>query len=126
MSPDMLNNGMRFKEFILTEAEDYFVQRISNVLDALQELNDAAGDMGARHLVSNSQTIVNQMRRIIHTHWPQSEKPGLETLQKCAVAIMKAIDEKDDLQGVLKASQAHLEALAGRQEKPSNRLATED
>jgi hypothetical protein len=122
----MLNNGMRFKEFILTEAEDYFVQRISNVLDALQELNDAAGDMGARHLVSNSQTIVNQMRRIIHTHWPQSEKPGLETLQKCAVAIMKAIDEKDDLQGVLKASQAHLEALAGRQEKPSNRLATED
>lgn len=122
----MLNNGMRFKEFILTEAEDYFVQRISNVLNALQELNDAAGDMGARHLVSNSQTIVNQMRRIIHTHWPQSEKPGLETLQKCAVAIMKAIDEKDDLQGVLKASQAHLEALAGRQEKPSNRLATED
>jgi uncharacterized protein YaaN involved in tellurite resistance len=126
MSADPLDKGMRFKEFVLTEAEDYFVQRVSDVLNALQDLNDAAGDMGARHLVSNAQTIVNQMRRIIHTHWPQSEKPSLETLQKCAVAIMKAIDEKDDLQGVLKASQAHLEALAGRQGKPANRLASDD
>jgi hypothetical protein len=126
MSADPLDTGMRFKEFVLAEAEDYFVQRVSDVLNALQDLNDAAGDMGARHLVNNAQTIVNQMRRIIHTHWPQSEKPSLETLQKCAVAIMKAIDEKDDLQGVLKASQAHLESLAGRQEKPANRLTSEE
>lgn len=117
---------MRFKSFILNEAEGYFSQRVSDILNALQDLNDAAGDMGVRHLVSNAQTIVNQMRRIIHTHWPQSEKPGLETLQKCAVAIMKAIDEKDDLRGVLKASQSHIEALAGRQEKPSNKLASDD
>lgn len=117
---------MRFRDFILTEAEDYFVQRVSDILNALQDLNDAAGDMGVRHLISNAQTIVNQMRRIIHTHWPQSEKPSLETLQKCAVAIMKAIDEKDDLQGILAASQSHLEALAGRQKKPANRLASDD
>ena len=117
---------MRFKDFILTEAEDYFVQRVSDVLNALQDLNDASGDMGARHLVSNAQTIVNQMRRIIHTHWPQSERPSLETLQKCAVAIMKAIDEKDNLQGVLKACQAHLETMTGRQEKPANRLIGDD
>lgn len=126
MSADPLHKVMRFKDFMLTEAEDYFVQRVSDILNALQDLNDAAGDMGARHLVSNAQTIVNQMRRIIHTHWPQSEKPGLETLQKCAVAIMKAIEEKDDLQGVLKACQAHLESMAGRQDKPANRLASDD
>lgn len=116
---------MRFKSFVLREAEDYFVQRVSDILSALQDLNDAAEDMGARHLVSNAQTIVNQIRRIIHTHWPQSEKPSLETLQKCAVAIMKAIDQKDDLKGVLKACQSHMEALAGRQEKPSNNIASE-
>lgn len=126
MSADPLHKVMRFKDFMLTEAEDYFVQRVSDILNALQDLNDAAGDMGVRHLVSNAQTIVNQMRRIIHTHWPQSEKASLETLQKCAVAIMKAIDEKDDLQGVLKACQAHLEAMAGRQEKPANRLASDE
>lgn len=117
---------MRFKSFLMTEAEDYFVQRLSDILNALQDLNDAASDMGARHIVSNAQTIVNQMRRIIHTHWPQSQKPALETLQKCAVAIMKAIEEKDDLPGVLKACQSHVEALAGRQEKPSNKLASRD
>ena len=116
---------MKFREFLLNETEDYFVQRVSNILNALQDLNDAAGDMGARHLVSNAQTIVNQIRRIIHTHWPQSERPSLETLQKCAVAIMKAIDEKDDLKGVLKACQSHIEALAGRQNKPANKIASE-
>lgn len=126
MFAEPLHKGMRFRDFVLTEAEDYFVQRVSDILSALQDLNDASGDMGARHLVSNAQTIVNQIRRIIHTHWPQSEKPSLETLQKCAVAIMKAIDEKDDLRGVLQACQSHIEALAGRQEKPSNKLASND
>lgn len=126
MSAEPLHKGMRFKNFILTEAEDYFVQRVSDILSALQDLNDAAGDMGARHLVSNAQTIVNQMRRIIHTHWPQSERPALETLQKCAVAIMKAIEEKDDLPGVLKACQSHVESIAGRQNKPVNKIASEE
>lgn len=125
MSADPLDNVMKFREFLLNETEDYFVQRVSNILNALQDLNDAAGDMGVRHLVSNAQTIVNQIRRIIHTHWPQSERPSLETLQKCAVAIMKAIDEKDDLKGVLKACQSHIEALAGRQNKPANKIASE-
>jgi len=126
MCADSLNKAMGFKNFLLSEAEDYFVQRVSDILSALQDLNDAADDMGARHLVSNAQTIVNQIRRIIHTHWPQSEKKSLETLQKCAVAVMKAIDEKDDLKGVLKACQAHIEALAGRQGKPSNKIASDE
>lgn len=117
---------MRFKDFLINEAEDYFVQRISDILSALQDLNDAAGDMGTRHLVSNAQTIVNQMRRIIHTHWPQSQKPALETLQKCAVAIMKAIEEKDDLPGILTACQSHIESLAGKQQKPANKLISGD
>lgn len=117
---------MRFKDFMLLETEDYFTQRVSDILNALQDLNDAGGDMGARHLINNAQTIVNQMRRIIHTHWPQSEKHSLETIQKCAVAIMRSIDEKDDLEGVLKACQSHLEALAGRQDKPANKIASED
>jgi hypothetical protein len=117
---------MEFKDFILNEAEQYFSQRVSDILSALQDLNDSAGDMGTRHLVSNAQGIANQMRRVVHTHWPQSQEPSLKTLQKCGVAIMRAIEEKDDLQGVLKACQAHLESMAGKQEKPSNSLATEE
>jgi hypothetical protein len=113
---------MDFRQFLLVESDQYFAQRVADILSALQDLNDSAGDMGTRHLVSNAQTIVNQIRRIIHTHWPQGEEPGIKTLQKCGVAIMRAIEEKDDLPGVLKACQAHLESLSGRQGKPSNSL----
>lgn len=121
-----VDTTMEFRKFILTEADDYFSQRVSDILNALQDLNDSAGDMGTRHLVANAQTIVNQMRRIVHTHWSQKQDHGLKTLQKCAVAIMKAIEEKDDLPGVLKACQSHMEYLSGKQEKPSNSIASED
>jgi len=117
---------MEFKDFILAETDQYFAQRVSGILEALQDLNDSAGDMGTRHLVSNAQGIVNQIRRVVHTHWPQREEPGLKTLQKCGVAIMRAIEEKDDLSGVLKACQAHMEAMAGNQDKPTNSLASEE
>lgn len=117
---------MNFKDFLVTEADNYFSQRVSDILSALQDLNDSAGDMGTRHLVSNAQTIVNQIRRIVHTHWPQRQEPNLKTLQKCGVAIMRAIEEKDDLPGVLKACQAHLESLAGKQDKPSNSIGSEE
>ena len=117
--------AMRFKEFVLKESDEHLVQRVSDILSSVQDLNDSSGDMGVRHLVSNAQTIVNHIRRIIHTHWPQSEAPILEKLQKCGVAIMKAVEEKDDLQGVLKACQSHLESIIGGQEKPSNKIASE-
>jgi len=116
---------MHFKHFLLTEADQYFAQRVSDVLNALQDLNDNAGDMGTRHLVANAQGIVNQIRRIVHTHWSQSQEPSLKTLQKCAVAVMRAMEEKDDLPAVLKACQGHLEALSGKQGKPSNSMASE-
>ena len=116
---------MEFKNFILSENKAYFGQRIGDILNALQDLNDSAENMGARHLVSNSETIVNQMRRIIHTHWPQSEESNLIILQKCGVAIMKAIEEKDDLAPVLKACQQHIEEIIGEQETSINDLDVE-
>jgi len=117
---------MRFKDFLLDENKAYFTQKVSDVLSALQDLNDSIESMGARHLVSNAETIVNQMRRIIHTHWPQSEESNLKVLQKCAVAIKKAIEEKDDLAPVLKACQQNMEQLSGSSESPTNKLATDD
>lgn len=103
---------MEFKDF-LTESSKYFSSRVGDILSALQDLNSNSEDMGTRHLVSNSETIVNQIRRIIHTHWPQSEQGNLEVLQKCGVAIMRAIEEKDDLRAVLKACQANIESMSG-------------
>lgn len=103
---------MEFKDF-LTESNKYFSAKVGDILSAIQDLNSNSEDMGLRHLVSNSETIVNQIRRIIHTHWQQSERGGLEVLQKCGVAIMRAIEEKDDLRAVLKACQENIESISG-------------
>lgn len=69
--------------------------------------------MGARHLVSNAEAIVNQIRRVVHTHWPEEDQPKLLVLQRCGVAVMRAIEEKDDLPAVLKACQSNLEEISG-------------
>lgn len=109
---------MQFKEYLLIESAAFLEERMSDVLSALQDLNDSAENMGIRHLVSNAEKIVRQIRRIIHTHWPEREEPRLKVLQKCGVAIMKAIEEKDDLQNVLKSCQENIEEISG--DDPSN------
>lgn len=112
---------MKFKEFVLDESKAFFNQRIADILSALQDLNDNAEDMGPRHLVSNAETIVNQIRRTIHTHWPDNERSNLAVLQKCGVAIMKAIEEKGELKDVLKTAQQQIESISG--ESPVNDIA---
>ncbi len=102
---------MKFKEYILEENEKHLDQRISDILSALQDLNDSSENMGTRHIVSNSEKIVNQIRRIIHTHWPDKEQNKLKILQKCGVAIMRAIEEKDDLNKILKDCQSNIEEI---------------
>lgn len=102
---------MKFKEYILDENEKHLDQRISDILSALQDLNDSSENMGTRHIVSNSEKIVNQIRRIIHTHWPDKEQNKLKILQKCGVAIMRAIEEKDDLNKILKDCQSNIEEI---------------
>lgn len=102
---------MKFKEYILEENEKHLDQRISDILSALQDLNDSSENMGTRHIVSNSEKIVNQIRRIIHTHWPDKQQNKLKILQKCGVAIMRAIEEKDDLNKILKDCQSNIEEI---------------
>lgn len=117
---------MKFKDFLINENEAYLSQKIADILSALQDLNENAPNMGIRHLISNSQTIVNQIRRIIHSHWPQTEENKLLILQKCGVAIMKTIEEKEDLLNILKSCQKTLEDLISEDKTPVNRIATKD
>jgi DUF438 domain-containing protein len=117
---------MKFRDFVLNESENYLSQKMADILTALQDLNESSSNMGVRHLISNSQTIVNQIRRIIHTHWPQSEDTKLRVLQKCGVAIMKTIEEKEDLVETLKLCQQTLESLVSEEKSPINRIATQE
>lgn len=106
---------MEFKQYLLQEDRAFLDQRISDILSAIQDLNDSAENMGTRHLMSNAKKIVKQIRRTVHTHWPEEEEPRLKTLQKCGVAIMKAIEEKDDLQDVLKSCQDNIGEISGEE-----------
>lgn len=117
---------MKFKKFLLEENKVYFGQKVSDVLSALQDLNDNVETMGTKHLVTNAENIVNQIRRIIHTHWPQSEQQNLLILQKCGVAIMKTIEEKNDLISILKSCQENLDQLVGDAKVPINKLTVEN
>ena len=45
-------------------------------------------------MVKNAEDIANQIRKILHASWPRSEHKYLKVLQKCGVALMKAIEDK--------------------------------
>lgn len=113
---------MEFKEFILNESKSYFAQKVSSILTAFQDLNETLSTMGTKHIVSNSQNIVNQIRRIIHTKWSDSESNDLLVLQRCAVAIMRAIEEKDDLKEILKACEQQVEEILSKYENNINNI----
>ena len=121
-----IHNSMRFKQFIINEASAYMGQKVGDILTATQELNDDSKNMGTRDLIRFSERIVNQIRRILHSNWPKEEKKHLLTLQKVGVAIMKAIEDKDDLPGTIAGAVGTLEKLVGKLGVPINKLATND
>ena len=117
---------MRFKEFILNESQAYLAQKVGDILTAAQELRDDSKNMGSRDLVRFSERIVNQIRRVLHSNWPREEKKHLITLQKVGVALMKSIEDKDDLSGTISGSTEALEKLVSDLGVPINKMATTD
>lgn len=113
---------MKFKEFVIKENAMYFGQKVSNILSAMQDLNETLSTMGTKHIVSNSQNIVNQIRRIIHTKWSDKEERDLLVLQRCAVSIMRAIEEKDDLKSILQACEQQIEEVLSRYDVANNNI----
>jgi hypothetical protein len=115
---------MKFKYFLLNENKTFLASRIGDILNALQDLSDNYKNMGSRIVIRNAQAIVDQIRRILHTKWPDSEKNNLENLQACGVAIMKCIEEKDDLEMVLSACVDTLNKSVENMETPINNIAS--
>lgn len=117
---------MRFKEFLLNEQQAYLGQKVGDILTAAQELRDDAKNMGTRDLTRFSERIVNQIRRVLHSNWPREEKKHLQTLQKAGVALMKSIEDKDDLPGTVAGVAGVLEKLVADLGVPIHKLATTD
>jgi hypothetical protein len=117
---------MKFKQFLLNESKAYLGQKVGDILTAVQELNNDAANMGTRDLIRFSERIVNQIRRILHSDWPKEETKYLTTLQKVGVALMRSIEEKDDLPGTIAGSSSVLEKLVANLGTPINKFATTD
>lgn len=117
---------MRFKYFLLNENQAFLAQKIGDLLSALQELEQNAGHLGTRQQVKNSEEIVNYIRRILHVHWSKEEEEYLRILQKVGVAIMRAIDEKDDLASIIASSTKEVEKIMSDMGVPVNNLGSPD
>ncbi|MCK9458559.1 MAG: hypothetical protein M0R80_02885 [Proteobacteria bacterium] len=113
---------MEFKYFILNEGRAYLGIRLGDILNATQDLEQNAKSMGSRQLVSNAEGIVNQIRRVLHTHWDKQEEESLKKLQKAAVALARAIEEKDDLLNTITSVKGELEELVGDLGQPIGEL----
>jgi hypothetical protein len=120
-----------FKTFLLAEGQAYFGQRVGDILNALQDLEENGKSIGARQVLRHAEGIVNQIRRMLHTNWPKEEEKSLIKLQKIAVALAKTIDpqankaEKDDIATVISNSKAELESLSGELGVPLNTTSKE-
>lgn len=111
-----------FKQFLLKESNQYLNQKIGDILSAIQDIAEDSEHLGSRQLIQNCQSIVNQIRKILHSNWNKSQTRYLQILQNIGVAMMRAIDEKDNLRDVLKNCKENMESLSAEIGMPVNQL----
>ena len=115
-----------FGEYLLNESKDHLSRQVGDVLTALQSLGEDGPNMGNRQVMKAAKGIGNQIRRILHDTWPDTEKSTLLSLQKVGVALLKAIDSNDDINDVIANATSELEGASGDMETPVNDLASQD
>lgn len=114
---------MEFKKYLLTEEKhNYFGEKIGDILTSVQELLQNEKQIGTRKLISYSKEIVGQIRKVLHTSWSSKYKKYLFVLQKCGVAIMRAIEEKDDLKEILNSVNNEISEVLKKLGVPINDL----
>lgn len=111
-----------FKEYILNEEQSLLSHKINSVLTAIQELEQDLDGMGLRHIAKLAEDIVNQFRKILHGTWTESQQKFLIEIQKIAVALMKAVEDKDNLKEIIPIISQELETLTGKMGKKVNNL----
>ncbi len=112
----------QFKMFLITEERVYLGTKVGDILTALQQLRDDAGNMGKRHLMRLMKNIGKQIRRILHGSWTFEEESFLKELQKVGVAMMKGLDDNEDLPELVASCAAAVEKLSGQLDEPTNNL----
>lgn len=113
-----------FRTFVLNENKVYLAKEIGDVLNSSQELSDEVDKIGTRNLVRYGQIIVNKSRGILQGHWGNENRKFLKVLQRCAVALAKAIEENDNIEDVLKKIISNLQQVIKKMGVPINSFQT--
>lgn len=103
---------MEFKGFLLNEEKGHLGHKIKDVLTAAHDLQDDMEHMGARQIARLADAIVIRIRKILHSQWTPSQQKHLVQLQKVAVALKKAIEDKGDIKELIPAAAQELEMLS--------------
>lgn len=112
----------QFKNFLLLEQNQILSNRISPLVNAIDELKADFQQMGTRQVIKNLTQIANEIRKIINDDWPDSEKNTIETLQKIAFFVLKSIDSSEEIQVILDRVATELYSLAGKDNIQINNL----
>lgn len=100
--------------FLLNEEKSFLGHKVGDVLTAVQDLQNDLGGMGVRQIAKVSDDIVGELRKILHGQWTPKQQKHLKDLQKVAVALKKAIEEKDDLKELIPSIAQELQTLSGK------------
>lgn len=118
--------GIGFRDFLLNEDHAYLGQKVGDILTALHDLVENGSGMGTRQLMFHAESVVRQIRSILHSSWSKDEQKYLPVLQKVGVAIMKAMDgknkEKQDLNAIIQGAADEIEKLTHAMGSPQNNL----
>lgn len=116
----------QFKYFVINEQKFYLGQRAGDILTVIQNLENDASNMGNRALIRAIQGVANQIRRILRGRWDESDIQYLKRLQKVGVALLKGIDEKEDIEQLIVSCSAEIQSLLNDLEVPINSLGSQE
>ncbi len=117
----------KFENFLLNEGRVYLANKVGDVLNALQNLSDdASNGLGRRACERGVQKIVDQIRRILHSSWDDTERGALEGLQKVAVGMLTGLEKTEvDLPSLMASAVETVEEISSNLDEPINSLGNE-
>ena len=117
---------MDFKNYLLTESKDNLMPKVGDLLSSAQSLSEDIPNLGPRDVATYTSLFVNQIRKILHGSWDDSDKNILKVLQKIGVNLAKAVEEKGDVPALIEAAVAALEKISEKTGKPINDVASDE
>jgi hypothetical protein len=95
---------LNFRQFILRENDEFLKEKSGDIYGDLQNIQSTMKQIGVDSLVNDIKVVISKCRAIVQGHWLKQQFKYLEALQKAAIALSNAVEEKDDLENVINSA----------------------